>query len=194
MMKKKWIALLALAAMLTGTCALAQETEAVSGLETEALSGQTAEAGSEETEERNYAPESGTGWLAAKINDNPVELEFTGESKGMTGTIYSFESEDYTVNIMLNKSLKAGEAMEENAVSQIEVLSREKSSVGYYFTKKSSGTDVESTAALAETDREDLVQAEFTVTVPAAERYVGDFKPGILPELVFTEGEFCFCR
>ena len=45
---------------------------------------------------------------------------------------------------------------------------------------------------LKEKTDDGLLQGEFTVTVPTAERYVGDNKPGILPELKFTKGEFCF--
>lgn len=182
-MKKRLLVMLAMATMLMGTCAMAEETEAVEEPAT-----------AEEAVERNYAPEAGTGWLVAKINGEDVELEFESATKGMTGKTYSFASEEYEINLMLNKSLKVGEEMEENAITQIEVLSHVESSYGYYFTKKSPGAAVVSTVTLAETENEDMMQGEFTVTVPSGDRYVGDFRPGILPELVFTEGEFCFCE
>lgn len=183
-MRRKVTGLLVLAVMLMSAMAAAQAEEA-----TEGASEVTSEAA-----ERNYSPEAGTGWLTAQLGDETIELTYEGSTNGMTGKTYSFTSEDFDINLMLNKSLKAGETMEGNAITQIEVLSHETSSTGYYFIKKSSGTDVTSTVTLAETDDENILQGEFSVTVPSADRYVGDFKPGILPELEFTDGEFCFCE
>lgn len=180
---KKVMAMLAMASMLMGSCCtMAAETKpaAVEAEETK--------------EDRNYNPESGTGWLCAEINGEPVELEFKSCTKGMTGTTYSFESKEYTMAIVFNKALKVDEEMEGNAITQIEVISSVSSSAGYYFSKKTSKTDVESTVKLVQKTDEGLLQGEFSATVLTAERYVGDSKPGILPELEITAGEFCFCE
>ena len=145
-----------------------------------------------ETEVRDYNPEQGTGWMTAKVNDTSANLEYTGSTKGMTGTMYSFEGDGFEVNLMFNKKLEAGEEMDENAIIQIEVISSNHDSIGYYFTKKSSKTKVESNVLLSKEAPEGIMQGEFSVTVPSADRYVGDNKPGILEKLEFTEGEFGF--
>ena len=41
---------------------------------------------------------------------------------------------------------------------------------------------------------EGLMQGEFDVTVLSGNRYVGDARPGMLPELEISNGEFCFCE
>ena len=175
-MKKRLFILLTAAAMAFSMSAFAGETEA----ETEA-----------EAADRNYDPEEGTGWLVAKINDKEVEFEYENMTKGMTGTTYNFEAEEFSLSIVLNKDLKVGEEMDKNAITQIEVVSSETASVGYYFSKKSTGNDVDSKVTL-EKNEDGLMQGEFSVVVLKADRYVGDNKPGILPELDFTDGEFCF--
>ncbi|MDO4274268.1 MAG: hypothetical protein Q4D16_11400 [Eubacteriales bacterium] len=189
-MKKRLVIMLTLATMLVGTCVTAGAAEK----EADKAAVQETEAADEDggkAEDRNYDPEAGTGWLAADLNEEPVEFEFDSAAKGMTGTTYTFKSENFTMTFMLNKSLEVGTEMDKNAITQIEVVSSDKASVGYYFVKKSPGQDVDSTVTL-EKSEDGLVQGTFTVTVPTAERYVGDNKPGILEQLVFTEGEFCF--
>lgn len=188
-MKKRLLIMLS-AVMLLGTCVTVSAAEK----EADTAAVQETEAAAEDTDEaadRDYNPEAGAGWLAAEINDEPVEFEFESAAKGMTGTTYTFKSEKFSVSLMFNKSLEVGEEMDKNAITQIEVVSSDNASSGYYFVKKSSGQDVESTVTL-EKSEDGLVQGTFTVTVPTAERYVGDNRPGILEELVFTEGEFCF--
>lgn len=182
-MKKNFIAVTALVLALAGMSVTAAETttEAATEAATEAV-------------ERNYSPEEGTGWLVVEINGTPVEFEFTGSTKGMAGQAYSFEADEYTMTLMLNKALKVGEEMDGNAITQIEIVSSETSSVGYYFIKKSPSKKVDSKVTLAENENEKVTQAGFSAVVPTAERYVGDNKPGILPQLELTEGEFCFCE
>ena len=187
-MIKKLLALLIISTMLTGTVVMAEEAA-----ETETT--ETAVEAAEETEEaveRNYSPEAGTGWLSVKINEDIVEFEYTGTQKGMTGEVHSFEAEKFSMLLMFNKKLEIGTEMETNAITQIEIMSSESSSNGYYFTKKSSSADVASKVLLAEAASEDITQGTFEVVVLTAERYVGDNKPGILPQLDLTEGEFCF--
>ena len=173
--------MLALTTMMLGTTAFAAETELPEAQETEA-----------EASERNYGPEEGTGWLVAKINDKEVEFEYESKTSGMTGTTYSFEAEDFTLSFVLNKALEVGTEMDENAITQIEVVSSDAASVGYYFSKKSTGSNVDSKVTLGEKSEDGLLKGEFSVKVLTADRYVGDNKPGILPELDFTDGEFCF--
>lgn len=189
-MKKRLVIMLALTAMLVGTTVTAsaadKEADTAAVQETE-----TAGEDAQKAEDRDYNPEAGTGWLVADMNEEPVEFEFDSAAKGMTGTAYTFKSDKFTMTLMLNKSLEVGKEMDKNAITQIEVVSSDSASAGYYFIKKSSGKDVDSTVTL-EKSEDGLIQGTFTVTVPTAERYVGDNKPGILEELVFTEGEFCF--
>lgn len=182
-MIKKLLSLLIIATMLSGTIVMAEEAAEAETVVEEAA---------EEAVERNYSPEAGTGWLSVKINDTVVEFEYTGTQKGMTGEVHSFEADEFTMLIMLNKKLEIGTEMETNAITQIEIMSEETSSDGYYFTKKSSGTDVASKVLLVEATSEDITQGTFEVTVLTADRYVGDNRPGILPQLDLTEGEFCF--
>lgn len=110
----------------------------------------------------------------------------------MTGTTYNFKSDDFTMALVFNKKLVVGEEMDTNAIAQIEIMSSETSSAGYYFAKKAAGKDVVSTVTLEESEAEGITQGVFTVTVPTADRYVNDNRPGMLPELELTEGEFCF--
>lgn len=186
MKMKKTIAMLALTSMFMGTCCvMAEEPETTQ---------ETAAEEQDKKEERDYNPESGTGWLSAEINGETVEFEFKGMTKGMTGTTYNFESEGYVMGVMFNKALEVDTPMEENAITQIEIISSLESTSGYYFSKKSSKEDVESTATLIQKTDDGLLQGEFTVTVLSGDRYVGDSRPGILPELEITDGEFCFCE
>lgn len=180
-MRKRLFVVLALTTMMLGTTAFAAETETVSEQSTEAADA-----------EKNYDPEEGTGWLTAKINDKEVEFEYENKTTGMTGTTYNFESDDFTLSIVFNKALEIGTEMDGNAITQIEVVSSDAASSGYYFSKKSTGNDVDSKVLLKEKSDDGLVQGEFSVKVLTADRYVGDNKPGILPELDFTDGEFCF--
>ncbi len=168
-MKKRLIGILAAATMLLGVSA-----------------------GAAEAVERDYAPEEGKGWMVVEINGEEVEFEYTGSTKGMTGTTHNFKADEYTIALVFNKKLEIGKEMETNAIAQIEIMSHATADNGYYFAKKAAGKDVVSTVTLAEAQSEDIMQGEFTVTVPTADRYVGDNKPGILPELELTEGEFCF--
>ena len=64
---KKIVAMLAMASMLAGSCSVM-----AAEIETKA----------EATDaERNYSPESGTGWMYADINGEHVEFEFAGFGK-----------------------------------------------------------------------------------------------------------------
>lgn len=198
-----WTALI-IAAMSISVPASAKEdaaaTETTAEAKTEETVAETSETKEAEKDaaedgekvERNENPEEGTGWLAAKLGEEEVDLEYTGMTSGITGTTYNFDSEDYTIAIIFDKSLEVGKETETNAITQIEVMSREASSSGYYFAKKSTDSGVTSKVKLTEKTEEGLVKGEFSVTVPTADRYVGDTKPGMLPELVFTDGQFCF--
>ena len=184
-MIKKLLALLIISTILSGTIVMAEEAA-------ETVVEEVAEEAAEETVERNYSPEEGTGWLSVKINDEVVEFEYTGTQKGMTGSVHSFEADRFSMLLMFNKKLEIGTEMETNAVTQIEIMSSQTDSSGYYFSKKSSSTDVTSKVLLAEATSEEITQGTFEVVVLTADRYVGDTRPGILPQLDLTEGEFCF--
>ena len=183
-MIKKLLALLIISTMLSGTVVIAEENAETAETVVEEVA--------EETVERNYSPEEGTGWLSVKINDEVVEFEYTGTQKGMTGSVHSFEADRFSMLLMFNKKLEIGTEMETNAVTQIEIMSSQTDSSGYYFSKKSSSTDVTSKVLLAEATSEEITQGTFEVVVLTADRYVGDTRPGILPQLDLTEGEFCF--
>lgn len=43
-------------------------------------------------------------------------------------------------------------------------------------------------------DEDGIWQGTFSVTVLSADRWLGDMKPGIIAELEFENGEFCFCK
>ena len=79
-MKKKLIAILALAVMVMGTSVTAAAAETKTAEESAAE--EVTEA-AEETEERDYNPEEGKGWLTAEINEEPVEFEYAGQTKGI---------------------------------------------------------------------------------------------------------------
>ncbi len=189
---KKLMGIFVLVLVLAGSSALAAESELSAG--TEAETEETEETEEETEAERDYNPSSGSGWMTVLVNEESENFEYTGSMKSMTGTVYTFESDDFSVSLMLNKDLKTGKEMDGNAITQIEVVSAAPASAGYYFVKKSSGTVVESSVLLCESTEEGIIQGEFSVTVPSSERYVGDNRPGILEELAFTEGEFCFCE
>lgn len=179
---KKIVAMLAMASMLAGSCSvMAAEPEVTTQ---EAVS----------SEERNYSPESGTGWMCGEINGESVEFEFTGIGKGLTGNTYNFQSEEYDLAVTFNKDLEVDKEMKENSIIQIEIMSHNEATSGYYFAKKTVRANVDSTVTLLQKTEEGLMQGEFEVTLLSADRYVGDTRPGILPELKISAGEFCFCE
>lgn len=142
--------------------------------------------------ERNYAPEAGTGWMIVDICGETQELAFVEAVRGLTGVTYVFENNAYSISIVLDRKLKVGETMGENAINSIEVLSHTSKTSGYYFTKKSSSVKVNSEVTMAKIDEDGLYQGTFKVDVTTADRWLGDAKPGILPVLNLTNGEFCF--
>lgn len=144
--------------------------------------------------EPDYAPESGTGWMKVDIYDEPQELSFKGISKGMSGEVFIFENETYTVSIVLDKKLEVGVTGGENSIKQIEVYSHATNTSGYYFTKKSSSASVDSEVTLQKKAEDGVWQGNFRVTVLTADRWLGDMKPGLIAELPLENGEFCFCE
>ena len=177
---KKIVAMLAMASMLAGSCSVM-----AAEIETKA----------EATDaERNYSPESGTGWMYADINGEHVEFEFAGFGKGLTGHTYNFKAEEYDLAVTFNKELEVGTQMDENSIIQIELMSRDEATSGDYFAKKTVRENVDSTVILDQKTEEGLMQGEFDVTVLSGNRYVGDARPGMLPELEISNGEFCFCE
>lgn len=142
--------------------------------------------------ERNYAPEAGTGWMIVDVYGEPQELAFVEAVRGLTGETLVFENSAYRVSIVLDRKLKVGETMGENSINSIEVLSHVGKTSGYYFTKKSSSVKVNSEVTMAKINEDGLYQGTFKVVVTTADRWLGDTKPGIIAELDFTNGEFCF--
>ncbi len=82
----------------------------------------------------------------------------------------------------------------ENSINSIEILSHVTETSGCYFTKKSSRNNVDSEVTLEKMDEDGLWQGTFRVTATAADRWLGDMKPGIIAELKLENGEFCFCE
>lgn len=148
----------------------------------------------QETTERNYAPEAGTGWMTVDIHGEPVELEFTEASKGLSGTTYVFESKAYRVSIVFDRQIKAGEAMGENAINSIEIVSHTASTSGYYFTKKTKDVPVDCEVMLEKKAEDGIWQGTFRVMAHTADRWLGDMKPGLIADLALENGEFCFCE
>ncbi|MDO4547784.1 MAG: hypothetical protein Q4D04_06800 [Clostridia bacterium] len=148
----------------------------------------------EEATQRNYAPESGSGWLVAEIYGEPVELAYTGSTKSMTGTSHAFESEDYSISIAFDRKIEVGVTMGENSVNQIELISSYTPTEGYYFTKKSSSVSVDSEVLLEKMGEDGIWQGTFRVTVNPGDRWVGDMRPGIIAGLDIENAEFCFCE
>lgn len=148
----------------------------------------------EKNEKRNYEPEAGQGWMTVNIYGEPVELEFAEASKGLSGTTYIFQSEQYRVSIVFDRKLEVGKEMGENAINSIEVLSYTDATSGYYFTKKSKETPVDCEVMLEKKEDNGLWQGTFRVMVHTADRWLGDMKPGLIEDLAFENGEFCFCE
>ena len=96
-MKKRIIGLLAAVTMLAGMSVGAAETEKA---------------------ERNYAPEEGKGWMAVEINGEEVEFEYTGSTKGMTGTTYNFKADRcvFTVHICVCGAVHGSDALQRQIV------------------------------------------------------------------------------
>lgn len=198
-MRKKLFAMMLAAAMLgTSFSAMASETEAPAEAVTETAATEAAateavtEAAAEETVERNHNPEAGTGWLTVDINGEPEEFELKYVTIGLTGKTCHFESDGYTMSFILSKDLAVGETMGTNSIYQIDLLSSEEATSGYYFAKKTVKADVDSEVTLSQKTEDGLVDGTFKVTVNSAERYVGDARPGIQESLVLENGEFCF--
>ena len=84
--------------------------------------------------------------------------------------------------------------MGENSINSIEVQSHVDTTSGYYFSKKSGDVSVNSEVTMEKVDEDGLWQGTFSVTVLSADRWLGDMKPGIIAELEFENGEFCFCE
>lgn len=144
--------------------------------------------------ERNYEPEAGTGWMTVDIHGEPVELEFVEASKGLSGNTYVFQSEEYRVSIVFDRKIEAGKEMGENAINSIEVLSYTGQTAGYYFTKKSKDASVDCSVMMEKKAEDGLWQGTFRVMAHTADRWLGDMKPGLIQDLAFENGEFCFCE
>ena len=171
---KKIVTLLLAIAMLCGLAAFAEEAATDT--------------------ERNYAPESGTGWMLVDIHGQTEELAYVESVRSLTGATYVFENDDYRVSIVLDRDLEAGVTMGENSINSIEIQSHLDSTSGYYFSKKSSSDVVNSEVTMEKIDEDGLWQGTFSVTVNSADRWLGDMKPGIIAELELENGEFCFCE
>lgn len=141
---------------------------------------------------RDYEPAAGTGWMVVEIYGETIEMEYTGFTKGMTGTTYSFAGGGYTLSIMFDSKLKEGETGGENSVKQLEIVSSLSATSGYYFVKKATGKAVDSEVTLVKKDHEGLWQGTFRVMAHPGDRYLGDSKPGIIEDLLLENGEFCF--
>ena len=177
---KKIIALLMALMMLCGVAALAEEAATTEEAVVEV--------------ERNYAPESGTGWMSVDIHGVHEELTYVESVRSLSGATYIFENEDYRVSIVFDRKLEAGVTMGENSINSIEVQSHVDTTSGYYFSKKSGDVSVNSEVTMEKVDEDGLWQGTFSVTVLSADRWLGDMKPGIIAELEFENGEFCFCE
>ena len=81
---KKIIALLMALMMLCGVAALAEEAATTEEAVVEV--------------ERNYAPESGTGWMSVDIHGVHEELTYVESVRSLSGATYIFENEDYRVS------------------------------------------------------------------------------------------------
>ena len=100
---KKIVTLLLAIAMLCGLAAFAEEAATDT--------------------ERNYAPESGTGWMIVDIHGQTEELAYVESVRSLTGATYVFENDDYRVSIVLDRDLEAGVTMGENSINSIEIQS-----------------------------------------------------------------------
>ena len=178
---KKIIAMLLAIMMLGGISAFAEETAVTE--DTAAIEA-----------DRNYAPESGTGWMSVDIHGEHEELTYVESVRSLSGTTYIFENDDYRVSIVFDRNLEVGVTMGENSINSIEVQSQVSATSGYYFTKKSGDVAVSSEVTMEKMDEDGIWQGAFSVTVLSADRWLGDMKPGIIAELEFENGEFCFCK
>lgn len=149
-------------------------------------------AASAESFEKEYVPEAGEGWLICTIHHERQEFKYKDSVKSMTGVLHHFVSERYTLSFSLDKKIKVGEPMKLNAINLIEIISSEPSTAGYYASKKSRGTDVESEVLLMDPAQPEILQGTFSVVVPKGDRWVGDLRPGILDAIELEDGEFCF--
>lgn len=172
---KKIIALLLAIMMLCGITAFAEEAAV-------------------DEADRNYAPESGTGWMSVDIHGEHEELTYVESVRSLSGSTYIFENDDYRVSIVFDRDLEVGVTMGENSINSIEVQSHVTATSGYYFTKKSGDAAVNSEVTMEKIDEDGIWQGTFSVTVLSADRWLGDMKPGIIAELELENGEFCFCK
>lgn len=113
---KKIIALLLAIMMLCGITAFAEEAAV-------------------DEADRNYAPESGTGWMSVDIHGEHEELTYVESVRSLSGTTYIFENDDYRVSIVFDRDLEVGVTMGENSINSIEVQSHVTATSGYYFTR-----------------------------------------------------------
>lgn len=146
----------------------------------------------DETNSELNPPEAGSGSLIVDIMGETILFNYVDTAMAMTGKTYNFAAEMYTLSFMLDKSLKIGEVMEENSIRQIELISHESTSAGYYFTKKSSAQNVQSKVLLEEKNDDGLMKGTFEVVVTPADRWVGDMRPGMISELKLENGLFWF--
>ena len=84
---KKIIALLLAIMMLCGITAFAEEAAV-------------------DEADRNYAPESGTGWMSVDIHGEHEELTYVESVRSLSGTTYIFENDDYRVSIVFDRDLE----------------------------------------------------------------------------------------
>lgn len=140
---------------------------------------------------RNYDVAEGEGWLVCTINDEEVEFKYVGSVKSMTDTVHNFESDHYTLRIIFNK-LEIGVPVELNALKSMEMVSTVTATSGYYATKKSRTSDVDSYVLLEKPLKEGILQGGFHAVITAGDRWVGDLRPGIIAKLPLEDGEFCF--
>lgn len=193
MKKKLFTAILATAMLGTSFSAMASEatTEAATEAVTETAATEAApEATAEVETEAAEGAENEKGWLTVDINGEPEEFELQFVTVGLTGKTYHFESDGFTMSIVFDQDLAVGETMGTNSIYQIDLLSSEEDSSGYYFSKKTVTADVDSEVTLSQKTDDGLLEGTFRVTVPTAERYVGDARPGMLEQLTLENGEF----
>ena len=72
------------------------------------------------------------------------------------GHTYNFKAEEYDLAVTFNKELEVGTQMDENSIIQIELMSRDEATSGYYFAKKTVRENVDSTVILDQKTEEGL--------------------------------------
>lgn len=129
--------------------------------------------------------------LRVEIQGKEEIFAYAGSTPGMSGTVYNFNSKEYSLSFIFNKKIKTGEEMNRNAFQQIEVISSNPATAGYYFVKKTIGKDNES-KLLLEVQEKAKLKGEFSFIIHPADRWVGDLRPGMIENLEFKNGSFDF--